>query len=157
MKPKGLSTLSIGEDSWLTGFIEADGSFQVRTSLNSKIPRISLSFELVQSRVTHYGYTTYDIMNIIANYLKVSVREIRSDRKHPQYRLRTSSLETNTQLCNYLLRYPLRGTKFMDFKDWTKVLHFFVEGRTWENKEHITMIKSQMNQKRTVYNWDHLE
>jgi hypothetical protein len=157
IKPKGLSTLSIGEDSWLTGFIEGDGSFQVRTSLNSKMPRIALSFELVQSRITHYGHTTYDLINLIANYLKVSVKEIRSDRKHPQYRLRTTSLETNTHLMDYLLRYPLRGTKFMDFEDWTKVLHFFIEGRTWENKEHITMIKSQMNQKRTVYNWDHLE
>ena len=25
-----------------------------------------------------------------------------------------------------------------------------------ENKEHIAAIKSQMNQRRTVYNWDHL-
>ena len=50
-----------------------------------------------------------------------------------------------------------RGTKYMDFKDWCKVLDYFEQGNHMENKEHIVKIKSQMNQLRTVYNWDHLQ
>ena len=45
----------------------------------------------------------------------------------------------------------------MDFKDWCKVLDYFEQGNHMENKEHIVKIKSQMNQLRTVYNWDHLQ
>ena len=48
---------SLGSNSWLTGFIEADGSFQVRASLQSKIKkRLGLSFELSQSRITHWCF-----------------------------------------------------------------------------------------------------
>ncbi|KAJ3113458.1 hypothetical protein HK100_001974 [Physocladia obscura] len=46
----------LGSNAWLAGFIEADGSFQVRTSLTSKIKRLALSFELTQARVNHDGY-----------------------------------------------------------------------------------------------------
>jgi hypothetical protein len=98
IKPLGFSSTPLGTDSWLTGFIEADGSFQVRNSINTKVPRISLSFELVQSRITHYGYSTFHLMNQIAVFLGVNLNEIRSDRKHPQYRIRTSSLKTNLTL-----------------------------------------------------------
>ena len=157
LEPLGFATTPLDNDSWLTGFIEAEGSFQVRTSLSSKYPRISLSFELVQSRITHYGYSMFDLMNQIAIFLGVNVNEIRSDRKNPQYRLRTSSLKTNKAIRDYLSKYPLRGTKYMDFKDWCKVLDYFEQGNHMENKEHIVKIKSQMNQLRTVYNWDHLQ
>lgn len=157
LEPLGFSITPLDNDSWLTGFIEADCSFQVRTSLSSKYPRISLSFELVQSRITHYGSSMFDLMNQIAIFLGVNVNEIRSERKNPQYRLRTSSLKTNQAIRNYLYKYPLRGTKYMDFKDWCKVLSYFEQGNHMVNKEHIVMIKSQMNQKRTVYNWDHLQ
>jgi hypothetical protein len=152
-----VSSTPLGKDSWLTGFIESDGSFQVRNSINTKVPRISLSFELVQSRITHYGYSTFHLMNQIAVFLGVNLNEIRSDRKHPQYRIRTSSLKTNLTLREYLSNYPLRGTKYLDYKDWTKVLAYFEQGTHKENKESIAVIKSQMNQRRTVYNWDHLQ
>jgi hypothetical protein len=169
LKPLGFSRTPLGKDSWLTGFIEADGSFQVRNSINTKIPRISLSFELVpfafalqeskakESKITHYGYNMFDIMNQIATFLNVNLLEIRSNRKHPQYRVRTSSLKTNLTLREYLSNYPLRGTKYLDYQDWAKVLDYFEQGIHMENNEHIAIIKSQMNQRRTVYNWDHLQ
>lgn len=162
LQPLGFSITPLGKDSWLTGFIEADGSFQVRNSVNTKIvntkiPRISLSFELVQSRVTHYGYNTFDLMNQIAVFLGVNLNEIRLDRKYPQYRVRTSSLKTNITLREYLSNYPLKSTKYLDYKDWTRVLDIFEQGIHMENIEYIAVIKSQMNQRRTVYNWDHLQ
>ena len=157
MKPLGFNQSPLESDSWLSGFIEADGSFQVRTSLSSKYPRLSLSFELVQSRVTRYGFTMFTIMEEIAIFLKTNVKEIRSDRKNPQYRLRTSSLKTNQNIRDYLVKYPLKGTKYLDFLDWCKVLSYFEQGTHIENTAHIVEIKSQMNQHRTVYNWDHLQ
>lgn len=157
LEGKGFSKTPLQEDSWLAGFIEADGSFQVRASLHSKYTRISLSFELVQSRITSYGYSMFDVMNKISLILGVNVNEIRSDRKHPQYRLRTSSLKTNQHIRDYLVKQPLLGTKYLDFQDWCKVLYYFEQGTHKDNKDKIVEIKSQMNNFRTVYNWDHLQ
>lgn len=96
-------------------------------------------------------------MNQISKFLGITLNEIRSDRKSPQYRLRTSSLKTNLIIRDYLIKHPLRGTKYLDFQDWCKVLYFFQQGTHMENKEYIVKIKSQINNQRIVYNWDHLQ
>ena len=157
IKPLGFNKSPLISDSWLSGFIEADGHFQVRTSLTSKYPRLSLSFELVQSRITHYGFTMYNIMQEIAIFLETNVKEIRSEHKNPQYRVRTNSLKTNKNIRDYLVKHPLKGTKYLDFIDWCKVLTYFEEGTHIDNTAYIVVIKSHMNQYRTVYNWDHLQ
>ena len=124
----------LSTNSWLAGFIEADGSFQVRTSLNSKVKRLQLSFELSQARLTKYGYSTYELMLSIAQFLSVNVNEISrlsphgflkeaGDRKHPQYRIRTSTIKTNLILCNYLDKFNLQGTKYLDYQNWKSILY----------------------------------
>lgn len=156
IKPLGVNTTPVGGDAWLSGFIEADCSFQVRTSLNSKVRRLALSFELEQSCITHYGYDTKELMDSIAKFLDVSVKVVRAKTKYPGYRLRTTSLKTNTNIENYLTKFPLLGTKHIDFKDWCLVLDYFKQGTHMENVDNIVTIKSRMNDKRTVYIWDHL-
>jgi hypothetical protein len=152
-----LDQSSLSTNSWLAGFIEADGSFQVRTSLNSKVKRLQLSFELSQMRVTKYGYSMHELMLIIAQFLNVNVNEIRSDRKYPQYRIRTSTIKTNLILCNYLDQFNLQGTKYLDYQDWKSILHYFEEGTHNENISKIVEMKSGMNQRRIEYNWNHLQ
>lgn len=156
-----LDQSSLSTNGWLAGFIEADGSFQIRTSLNStKVVarlRLQLSFELSQMRVTKYGYSMLELMLSIAQFLNVNVNEIRSDRKHPQYRIRTSSIKTNLILCDYLDQFNLQGTKYLDYQDWKSILHYFEEGTCYENISKIIEIKSGMNQRRTEYNWNHLQ
>jgi hypothetical protein len=148
---------SLGSNSWLTGFIEADGSFQVRASLQSKIQkRLGLSFELSQSRITHYGHSTLHLMETIGTFLGVNVNSIREDRKNPQYRVRTNTIQSNQKVRDYLMEYPLQGTKYLDFKDWCVVLELFENDTHWENKDQIVEIKNHMNQYRTEFNWDHL-
>jgi hypothetical protein len=143
-------------NSWLAGFIEADGSFQVRTSLTSKQPRLGLSFELSQSRISRHGYSTLGVMEMIASFLEIKVNLIREERKHPQYRVRTSSVSTNQILRNYIEKYPLYGSKYLDYKDWCKILSYFEKETQWQNVDEISQIKSKMNQYRTVFRWDHL-
>lgn len=156
IKPISLNKSSLKEDAWLTGFIEADASFQVRTSINSKYPRFSLSFELCQSRITRYEYSTYDIIIEIARVIQTKVKEIRNDRNNPQYRVRTSRLKTNLNLRHYLIKFPLMGTKYIDFIDWCKVLHYFEENTHKENRCNIVKIKKQINDHREIFNWDHI-
>jgi hypothetical protein len=89
----------------------------VRTSLTSQYPRLALSFELSQARTTHNGLSTESFLTLIADFLGVSLNPIRGDRKHPQYRIRTSTIGSNILLAQYLSNYPLLGTKYHDFKD----------------------------------------
>lgn len=156
IKYLGINNKPLRDDKWLAGFIEADGSFQVRTSLNSKYTRIALSFELAQSRITSYGHSMLNIMQLIADFLEVNVKETKKNLNVSQYRVRTTSLKTNLIIRNYLDKYSLMGTKYLDYKDWCKVLHYFEEGTHMNNINNIINIKEQMNQKRTLYNWDHL-
>ena len=86
------------------------------------------------------------------------MKSIRVDKPKPQYRLRTTSLNGNLVLENYLNTFPLFGSKYLDFKDWIKVLEYFKSG-TFKHKtfiEEIILIKSCMNDARTVFTWDNL-
>lgn len=62
-------------------------------------------------------------------------------------------------LLNYLDNHPLFGTKYLDAKDWIKVVSIFEKG---EHKSpgginKIVEIKSLMNDRRTIFTWDHLQ
>jgi len=79
------------------------------------------------------------------------------DTKQPKYRVRTTSLKGNIIVENYFLNFPLFGTKYLDFLDWIKVLEYFKIGTHMQNVENISNIKSNMNDKRTIFTWDHLQ
>ena len=98
-----------------------------------------------------------ELMQSIAQFLNVNVNEIRSDRKHPQYRIRTSTLKTNLILCNYLDQFNLQGTKYLDYQDWKSIFHYFEEATHYQNISKIVEIKNGMNQRRTEYTWNHLQ
>ena len=108
---------SIDSNPWLSGFIEADASFQVRTTLSGKYPRYECKLEISQRRLDHKGYDNLDFLSSIAEFLETQVKEIRSDRPKPEYRIRTTNLKGNINLKNYLLQFPLFGTKHLDSLD----------------------------------------
>lgn len=150
---------NINTNSWLFGFIDADGHFSVRTTLNSKYPKVECKFEISQRQIDHNKQNNYYFLSIIADFLNTTVKEIRITRPKPEYRVRTVNLKGNLILIEYLNKYPLFSSKILNYKDWIKVLNYF------KNKEHtkpeslkeIIKIKLNMNDKRTNYYWDHLQ
>ena len=146
-------------NAWLSGFIEADGSFQIRTSLSGKYPRSECKLEITQRQTDHNGNSNLEFLQKIAELLLTTVKSIRQDRASPEYRVRTTSLQANIILCNYLGNYPLFGSKYLDAKDWMKVVSLFEKGEDKGKKgiEKIVQIKSLMNDKRTIFVWDHLQ
>jgi hypothetical protein len=149
---------NIESNSWLAGFIDADGHFSVRATTVSKYPKIACVFELSQRQNDHNNENNYEFLSLIAEFLITSVKEIRMDKPKPEYRVRTTSLKGNLKLISYLENYCLFSSKYLNYQDWIKVLVYF------ENKDHtkpesiktIIEIKSKMNDKRTEFNWDHL-
>jgi hypothetical protein len=155
----------LNSNAWLSGFIEADGHFSVRVSTQGQgdkkniLKKIACSLEITQSQriIDLYGNNNLLVLSLIGKYLLCKVKETKSNSKNPQHRIRTTTLAGNIVLKNYLLKYPLFSSKYLDSKDWMEVLNYF------ENKEHknkynkIIQIKSSMNDRRTFFNWNHLK
>ena len=153
-----LNTDSLNKDAWLSGIIESDGHFSVRTTMKGKYPKIECKFELSQRQKDHLGYSNELFLENIAKFLNVSLKNIRENTSHPQYRLRTMKLETNLNLVNYLNEYPLFGSKFLDYKNWKEILNLFNPKFKYsqENIDKVLDIKKDMNEKRTIFTWNHL-
>lgn len=115
-----LNTEPLGNNAWLSGIIESDGHFSIRTTISSvpdKYSKIECKFELSQRQKDHLGYSNELFLANIANFLNVPLKNTRENTLHPQYRLRTASLETNLKLVNYLNEFPLFGSKYLDYKN----------------------------------------
>ena len=158
-----LDCSALNSNAWLSGFLEADGHFSVRVSVDQynklKIigPGTACYLEICQRQKELNGNSFYNVLTLIGKILLCKVNETKSTTKNPQYRVRTTSLRGNINLANYLNNYPLFSSKFLDYIDWLRVLKFY------ETKEHkikyyeIVKIKSFMNDRRTFFCWDHLQ
>lgn len=158
-KKEPLNYSRLTSNAWLSGFIEADGSFQVRTTLSGKYSKSECKLEICQRQIDHNGNNNHKFLKNIADLLLTTVKPIRQNRPKGEYRVRTTSLQGNLILCNYLEKYPLFGTKYLDSKDWVKVVNIFKKGehKSKTGMEKIIQIKSLMNDKRTNFVWDHLQ
>jgi hypothetical protein len=101
----------------LSGFIEANGHFSVRTTESGKYPKIECKFELCQRQIDQNNNDNLFFLEEIAKLFQSTVKPIRVERPNPQYRVRTTNLKGNLAVIDYLTKYPLFGTKFLDFQD----------------------------------------
>jgi Cytochrome C and Quinol oxidase polypeptide I/LAGLIDADG endonuclease len=149
---------SLSGDAWLSGMIESDGHFSVRTTMTGNYPKIECKFELTQRQKDHLDNSNELFLTNIAKFLKTSLKNIRENTSNPQYRMRTTNLESNLILVNYLNEYPLFGSKFLDYNNWKEILNLFQPRFKYsqENIDKVLTLKSQMNDKRTIFIWDHL-
>jgi len=154
-----LDTTPLENNAWLSGFLEADSSFQVKTTLNNKYPKFECKLEISQRQIDHKGFSNLDFMEKIAKFFLTEVKETRLNRSNPEYRIRTTNLQGNIKIKNYLTNFPLFGTKHLDSIDWINVVDLFITGehKTKIGKEKIIEIKSFMNNKRSCFVWDHLQ
>lgn len=153
--PKDIS--AINGNAWLSGFIEADGYFFANVSSKS----ISCGFELVQSSINKQGLSKKEIMVLLANYLNVKLREY-GRKKYPnylEYGVRTGSINSNLILIDYLNKYPLFSSKYLNYMDWLTIIEIIKKGehKTKQGQKEIILIKDKMNSKRTVFTWNHLQ
>jgi hypothetical protein len=156
---KPLNNSTLDSNSWLSGFIEAKGHFSVNTTFNSKYSKVECKFELNQRQNDHNDRNNLSFLEFIANFLLSSVKAVKVDKPKPEYRVRTTNLKGNLVLENYLNTFTLFGSKYLDSKDWIKVLDRFKSDQFKHklNIEEIILIKSCMNDHRTIFTWDHLK
>lgn len=153
-----IDTRLIEQNAWLSGFIDADGHFAIRTTKNDKALKLECKFVLVQSRFDHNQNDKIAVLEKIASFLHTTVKIIRNDKPKPEYSVRTINLKGNQRLKCYLDNFPLFSSKYLDYKDWLKVLMFF-EKKAKHSVifDEVVFIKSGVNDKRKLFNWDHLQ
>ncbi|GGU89521.1 hypothetical protein GCM10010211_65150 [Streptomyces albospinus] len=147
-------------NSWLAGFIEADGHFALRTTETGKYPRVECKLEISQRQKDHNNLDNYDFLNEIALFLLCKVKATRMTSKTPEYKVRTTSVKGNLILENYLINFPLFGSKYLDACDWQKAFNIFKKGDHLKDKMinfEILNLKANMNESRSLFVWDHLQ
>nr|QKS32173.1 LAGLIDADG endonuclease [Sphaerobolus stellatus] len=108
----------LNSNSWLSGFIDADGSFYLNWLYDKKGKATSLQYymRISQRQVYHRGNAPYfSIMSNISNFFSVPLRSRERKRNNyveKSYEVRTGSYISNYILLSYLINYPLFSYKF---------------------------------------------
>jgi LAGLIDADG DNA endonuclease family protein len=115
-----------------------------------------------QSAENDYSYVK--IMNEIMRYLNVSnlrtINRIRTkEYTELGYEIRTLKIESNKILINYLDKYPLFSSKYLDYLDWKDIFEMKINKKykSKEGGELLVSLKSSMNKNRSKFDWKHLD
>jgi Cytochrome c oxidase subunit III/LAGLIDADG endonuclease len=163
-----LDKSNFSENSWFTGFTEADGYFGVKivdfkpksdTRKRSVSNSVSLKFRLDQrfiDKVT--SLSMFNIMEKLSIFLSCKL----STYKTPQGQ-RAGGLDNNKVLSlnvtsignikfiiDYFNKFPLLGIKYKDFKDWEIIYGMIIskEHLTEDGRSKIKLIQFNMNNRR---------
>ena len=124
--------------------------------------RIEVRFALEQRKNIgpHNDESYKPIMLKIQSFfgLKTDLRVSKHNIDKIYWIIEVTSLNKLHLLNQYLNNFPLLTAKRNDYDDWLKVYHLMQDNRhlTEEGKLLIKEIKSTMNKKREIFNWDHL-
>ena len=160
---------SLANDSWLSGFIDADGSFSVQhTKVENNAARtksalkrkISCRLRIEQRMLDPVTGNSYlDVLTNIAKFLNCSLlTRIQKSTDNEYYTLTASSKISTEILVNYLDRYSLFSSKYLDYKDWREIVLLMLENKHYTEKglTKTDSARNTMNRNRTYFNWDHL-
>lgn len=161
-----VNTSSLASNSWLAGFIDADGGFKIRITaviLDLKIEdflvgkilrkgRIACSFVLEQRMVSLTGSSYLPILTAMCNEFGCKLNTSNHNGR-TYYIFALSSLAQLTLLVSYLDKHQLLTSKFLDYSDWRKAHILMLDRRHLipEGADVIANLKAGMNNSRTVY------
>ncbi len=138
-----LDTSSFGDNSWLTGFTEADGHFGIKyveskpksdTRKRSVSESVSLKFRLDQRAYDKpTSSNMLPFMENLASFLKCTVKSYNSNKSRSEVlSLSVASIDNIKLLINYFEKYPLLGEKWNNYNKWSTVYYMII------SKEHLT-------------------
>ena len=166
----GLDSSSLGNNAWLSGFIEGDGHFYCGFDLNAdglatqvKCYMTISQKQLYKANSDKLKYNSnFNFMESIKNFLDVkTVNEIKRIKKNyieAAYLVKVLKKSSCQALINYLNNYPLFSSKYQDFLDWHKAYLIKISRKniTQSGTHELISVKNSMNTKRTQFNWDSL-
>ena len=151
------------DSSWLSGFIDSDGSFSVQhTKLenNAKKRKISCRLRIEQRMLDPITGNSYiSVLTDICKFLNCNLlTRIQKSTGNKYYTLTASSKISLEIIIKYLDVYPLFSSKYLDYLDWKEIALLILYNRhyTEEGLIKTDSVRNSMNRKRTYFNWDHL-
>lgn len=153
----------ICNDSWLAGFVDADGGFYIgHTKLenNAKKRKISCRLRIEQRMIDPSSKQSYFYaLTEIANFFNCNLltrKQVATGNEY--YTLAASSRKSLQIVLDYFGRFPLYSSKYLDYKNWAEAARLILANQhyTEEGIVKIDYLKGSMNNNRTYFNWDHL-
>ena len=165
-----LDKSDINSNAWLAGFSDADGNFNIHitTRKKNKNLRIQLFFRLEIRQTYHHdvlnelgGNSYFYILSKISSFLGTNLysrTRIIKDKTYQSFIVISHNLNSHKLIKEYFKNFPLYSSKYLDYQDWLKVYDIMLSNShlTIEGKKKCIFFKSNMNSKRTYFNWDHL-
>jgi len=158
-----LKKSDLDKDSWLAGFIDADGSFSIQhTKLenNAKKRKISCRLRIEQRMYEPVSKNSYsDVLIEISKLLSCNLKTRKQVSTCNEYfNLTASSRKSLLIILTYFKSFPLYSSKYLDYKDWKEAVDLILKNDHYTEQGiiKIDFLKSNMNLKRTYFNWDHL-
>ena len=158
-----LKKCNLDKDSWLAGFVDADGSFSIQhTKLenNAKKRKISCRLRIEQRMLEPITKNSYfDVLTEIALFLGCNLKTKKQiSTGNLYFNVTASSRKSLLIIITYFKSFPLYSSKFLDYKDWEQAAILILEKDHYTEKgiTTIDILKDSMNLKRTYFNWDHL-
>jgi len=168
IEPISLDKSSIEENSWLSGFSDADGNFSINIHkrFNKNSTRVQLFFRL-ETRQTYHRLDSdgqkvsfFSIMSIIANFLGVNIlsrSRIKADKQYYSFIVMGHNKNSLFKVKDYFSKFPLISSKYLDYKDWVYILELQKSNSmTTSYLDKAINIRKDFNKTRTTYNWNHL-
>lgn len=171
IKPKDES--NILDNAWFAGFSDADSYFGIILNKSKKKERISLrySLEIKQNyTVSNLNESFYPIMLNIASAFKTNIyarsRNLKLNKNnlhktYYSYIISINSLDKLELIINYFEKFPLLSSKYLDYKDWNKMLLCLKnknnKGTDIEIIKKGNEIKANINNNRKRINFNHIK
>jgi len=158
-----LKKSNLYSDSWLSGFIDSDGSFSVlhtKTENGAKKRKITCRLRIEQrilDPITGEDYS--QVLTDIANFLNCSLLTRKQKSTGNEYYTLTASSKISLEILkDYLDKYPLFSSKYLDYKDWKEIVILILDNKhyTEEGLIKTDSVRSSMNRQRTYFDWTHL-
>lgn len=157
-------------NSWLAGFIDADGNFYIKHNDQN----IRCNFYLEQRKVypaspkggpitvanLETDLSFEPIMTKICDAFNINLNiRYRINYAYNYFLIRIENQPSCLLLIQYLSKYPLFSSKYLDYLDWKKAFLIIKDKthRTPEGKALTLKAKNNKNSKRVAFDWEHLK
>lgn len=173
-----LDNSPLSSNAWLSGFFDADSFFYIGISPSKTICKFRFQRQRIiypspravgagrtQTNQSLYSPETFKVSGQENSLLQITsffqvklyTRYRISIDKH-YFIIRIESQHSAQLLVNYLDKFSLFSSKYLDFLSWKRALSLIINKnhKTDKGQKIIANLKNNMNNKRTKFNWDHL-